>query len=861
VVVSGLDEDLPDGRSRDYRIKVPLPARRFMQPEKKEEIMTTKTCKTAARSAVVFTLSWLATSQIAGAVNYDKLSTPLAGILDEAYRGPDLTVENIKESMDFLGQIQRGAGEGTDRFYVYINVNPGFPVEALPGSVEVVDHDEAWKLVAGWVPESELAVLTEDPAVDFIRSVHPPRYRMQGTIDTEGNAIHNADTARLTKGITGMPIKVGVVSDGVTNWTQVAGTNDLPPFIELPQGSGSGDEGTAMLEIIHDIAPGAQLAFCPSGSNVIAFVNAITSLRLLPNCRIVCDDVGWYSEPYFYHGYVAQQLQNLGAGTNYLHVTAAGNDAEVHHQQVFTDGNSDQKHDPLLQAALPPNGVLEVWLQWNDFVPNYGDYDIVLEDNSTGSALSAAVYTRSGSGGGYPGEYAFYWNQSANPITVDAVIQCVSGNAHRTMEVFFELWNGASITPASQPNFSGTDAIFGQAALPGVVTVGAVDHLNTAVIESFSSQGPVSHLNTPPIQKPDVVGVDNVSVSVGVTAPWSGFSTSFSGTSAAAPHIAGLLALAWSYSPGVSLSGLVSAMTNTAADLGAVGYDPVFGHGLPDADATAGALNLPPFLITPGATINATQKVGKEVAGLAVNDPDAGSNNLSLTLTANHGNIIVDENIPSGVTQPEVTSNGTNQVTVTAPLSRINTTLGSPGGLIYIGHAGFTGLQTIHLLLSDNGNSGFGGPLGTSGMLQLMLHHDTYDTWARDSFGADVDDAGKEPTVWGLDANPDGDLYVNQWEFFTGADPNAQDGTGIFVSGISGTNFTYTFPVSNRVDPNAYDVLYSADLATWTSVPFADWTLTPHPTLPDAAEVRITRPLGSTKEFLRIGFEPRYQAP
>ena len=816
--------------------------------------MFKNTLKSAVLAVVVV---WcVASSPSASAVDYSKMSTRLAGILNPDYRAPGQSVDAIKATMKFLGQIQGWPGEAPDRFYVYIHVDPAFPVAALPGYVEVVNQREDWKLVAGWLAESDLAALSDEPAVDSIRCVDPPRHRMQGIIDTQGNAIHNADNARLNKGINGVPIKVGVVSDGVSNWLPVAATNDLPGIIDLPQGSGSGDEGTAMLEIIHDLAPGSQLAFCPSGTNIIAFVNAVTTLVQTSNCRIVCDDVGWYSEPYFYHGSVAQSLQNLGAGTNYLHVSAAGNDAAVHHQQVFTDSNANQKHDPALQATLPPGGVLEVWLQWDDHAPNYGNYDLFLENNSNGSTLTQSIQTL----GGYPGEYVFYINQTASPQTVDAVIKYVTGNASRTMEVFFELWNGAAITAASQPNFSGTDAIFGQAALPGVVAVGAVSQANTTVIESFSSQGPVSHIGTPQINKPDVVGVDNVNVSVGVTAPWSSFPLSFSGTSAAAPHIAGLLALAWSYSPGVMPSGLVSAMKTTAANLGAPGFDFVFGNGLPDADATAGALNRPPALTSPSATINATQKVDKPVVGLSVSDPDVGLANLTLTFTASNGTITVDDTVTNGVILNDITGNGTNYVTVTAPAFNINNTLASPDGVIYLGNSGFIGSQTMNLVLSDNGNSGLGGTLVTGGTVQLLLHNNAYETWSRDRFGTDVDDPGKEPTIWGLVANPDNDTYLNQWEFFIGADPKSADASGVFAPSISGTNFMYTFRVSNDIDIHAYDVRYSTDLSTWTSVPSGQWTKTQHPTVPDTTEVTITRPL-NTKEFLRIWFEPEYQVP
>ena len=129
----------------------------------------------------------------------------------------------------------------------------------------------------------------------------------------------------------------------------------------------------------------------------------------MSNCQIVCDDVGWYSEPYFYHGNVTQAFQALGAGTTYLHVTAAGNDAQVHHQQVYTDSApANGEHDPLLQASLPPGGVVEVWLQWNDSFLGVGDYDLYLDNNSTGTTLTQSTQTL----GGYPGEYVVYINNT-----------------------------------------------------------------------------------------------------------------------------------------------------------------------------------------------------------------------------------------------------------------------------------------------------------------------------------------------------------------------------------------------------------------------------------------------------------------
>jgi hypothetical protein len=72
-----------------------------------------------------------------------------------------------------------------------------------------------------------------------------------GSKNSEGDVTHRVNTARSNFGFNGAGVKIGVLSDGISNLasSQVAG--DLPPnIIVLPGQAGSGDEGTAMLEII-----------------------------------------------------------------------------------------------------------------------------------------------------------------------------------------------------------------------------------------------------------------------------------------------------------------------------------------------------------------------------------------------------------------------------------------------------------------------------------------------------------------------------------------------------------------------------------------------------------------------------------
>ena len=83
-----------------------------------------------------------------------------------------------------------------------------------------------------------------------------------GDVNSEGNTVLRAAEARTAFGVDSSGLKVGVMSDGVTNLSDSVASGDLPPSpaVDVLK-AGSGDEGTAMLEIIHDLAPGASLAF------------------------------------------------------------------------------------------------------------------------------------------------------------------------------------------------------------------------------------------------------------------------------------------------------------------------------------------------------------------------------------------------------------------------------------------------------------------------------------------------------------------------------------------------------------------------------------------------------------------------
>ena len=73
-----------------------------------------------------------------------------------------------------------------------------------------------------------------------------------------------------------------------------------------------------MAELIHDLAPGADLVFHTAWRSQSDFASGITELR---NCGadVIVDDVGYMNEPLFQDGFIAQAAQDaFDAGVRVL---------------------------------------------------------------------------------------------------------------------------------------------------------------------------------------------------------------------------------------------------------------------------------------------------------------------------------------------------------------------------------------------------------------------------------------------------------------------------------------------------------------------------------------------------------------
>ena len=148
----------------------------------------------------------------------------------------------------------------------------------------LVDRAWGYGLLVAWIPAEQLPSFAARRDVRSVRHIDPP-YTDIGSILTQGDGIHNADDARDTFGIDGTGQLIGVISDGASSHADAQATNDLPadppatPSLTIPAGCiGSGDEGTGMLEIVADLAPGADLAFCTGFPGTTGMVNAISTV-------------------------------------------------------------------------------------------------------------------------------------------------------------------------------------------------------------------------------------------------------------------------------------------------------------------------------------------------------------------------------------------------------------------------------------------------------------------------------------------------------------------------------------------------------------------------------------------------------
>jgi hypothetical protein len=203
-------------------------------------------------------------------------------------------------------------------------------IESLGGTL--VTSSPTMRKILCWIPPEQLQSLAERPEVEKISYIS---VAVGNTVTSEGDQFHNAETLRNTSQLRGLGQKIGVIARGAENYA----TAELPSVeYDATVGLGDGDEGTAILEIIHDLAPDASLAFARATKDA-EFETAVNYLKGV-GVSVIVDDLSFPEEPLFQedpaNAPLAEIRRQAVLQNDIFYVIAAGNDRLEHYDGWYT---------------------------------------------------------------------------------------------------------------------------------------------------------------------------------------------------------------------------------------------------------------------------------------------------------------------------------------------------------------------------------------------------------------------------------------------------------------------------------------------------------------------------------------------
>lgn len=531
---------------------------------------------------------------------------------------------------------------------------------AVGARVRVVDPDLGMATLA--IDAGQLADLASlAPLVRSVQEVTPPQVNATcpplGAAISEGVAQLNVPKARSDVHVDGTDMTVGVISDSfnfLMGQAQDVQADELPgsgnpcghttDVGNLKDATGTGDdpttdEGRAMAQIVHDVAPGANILFESGWYGQLEMAQSIRNLAA-NGADIIVDDLTYFEEPMYQDGPIARAVSDVTAD-GVVYFSSAGNsnyeqsNADVGNYETMAlrptdcpdavkinyivpvtchDFDTAASPDPTYDIAVKAKGTVDYSLGWNQ--PMYGvstDLDVCLLDG-VGSVLACdrtneVVIQR-------PGAAVSWENPNAYDVNLSVVVVRYSTVGSPRFRL---VANQTSLTWVEPRGSAAGDvsgpSIYGHNASAQGVTVAAVPRWDSSIVEEYSSRGPAAYCWAPvngtspsPALVPCQTTTVDIAATDGVSNSFFGKNNQFFGTSAAAPHAAAVAALILERQPCWTPAQVIAALRNSGRAVGVAPFNAV-GSGLIDAEmavkSTAGPKcdNLAPAVqVTAGKT-------------------------------------------------------------------------------------------------------------------------------------------------------------------------------------------------------------------------------------------------------------------
>jgi len=447
--------------------------------------------------------------------------------------------------------------------------------------------------IEGFVPIWALKSLAAVPGIAHARAVARPA-KFAGSVQSQAVAVEKADLAQA-RGFDGTGIKVGVLSNSYDSF----GAHGLHPDAkddiasgDLPAGGvtvlqddltdpNGDDEGRAMLQLVHDIAPASGLAFATANFGQATFSNNILALRSQFGADVIVDDVFYFAEPFYSDGLLSQTVDAVvDQGAAYF-ASAGNNGLEAYEttfsrvsvkeaQKLVAEGKENIRLDQVTAAGHPfesfhdfneGHGPAKITMRLDSFINNVisfqwdepfdlgkvkTDYNIYLFDLD-GNYLDPLDPN-------FPGFYTL-----DNNLDTDEPLELLFPDARQFQLVIARVTPGPAkrlkyivLNGVGESTHQNAPSCAGHNAATKGQSVAAFQYNILDFPEDFSSPGPVTilfddrgnRLDHPDIRRvPQISGIDGVNNTV------LGFDSdgdnipNFFGTSAAAPDVAAVGAL------------------------------------------------------------------------------------------------------------------------------------------------------------------------------------------------------------------------------------------------------------------------------------------------------------------------------